>query len=76
MPLTPSPNAEAWTEFCDTVCHVCGGAKQKKTAFCRSCYFSLSRETQKTLWKRFGHGFESAYHAAKEWLIEERKART
>jgi hypothetical protein len=75
-PLTPSPNQEAWTEFMDTKCHVCGATKPHRTGFCKACYFALPKEMQSALWKRFGSGFEDAYHEAKEHLIQERRARS
>jgi hypothetical protein len=48
-------------EFLSTDCPACGGVKEKNTAFCRKCFFSLPRGLKADLWRRFGSGFEEAF---------------
>jgi hypothetical protein len=47
----------------------CGKRKKSGYAFCLDHYLDLPPAMQKALWQRFGHGFEEAYTAAKEWLL-------
>jgi hypothetical protein len=54
-------------------CAVCGRPKGPKTAFCKSCYFSLPAEVRKSLWMQVGAGFEDAYENAVAVLTEMRE---
>jgi predicted nucleic acid-binding Zn ribbon protein len=74
--LTESPRAQAWREFMDTKCPVCGGAKREKNGFCSRCYFSLPKDMQKSLWQGFGHGYEESHEECRDWLNQERRAKT
>lgn len=74
MALTESPNQQAWREFEELKCSVCGNQKAKGMSFCRKCYFSLPPEMRQALYERFGSGYEEAYHEAKDWLNGERRA--
>ena len=56
-------------QFVGTAC-VCGQVKESKHAFCFRCYRSLPPTTQRSLWKRFGQGFEDAYVRAEKVLLE------
>jgi hypothetical protein len=75
MSLSESPDLQAQRELRETVCAVCGRTKRAGNSFCTSCYMTLSDEMKDGLKRRFRAGYESAYWAAKDWLIEERKAR-
>ena len=74
MPLSETPNQQAWREFSEVKCPVCGNAKAKSQSFCRPCYFKLTVEMRTALYKRFGSGYEEAYWEAKDYLIQEQRA--
>ena len=74
MSLSESPNRQAYREFNEPRCAVCGGHKIRGQAFCRACYLSLPEVSRKGLWRRFGAGYEESYFTCKEWLSEERRA--
>ena len=59
-----------WKAFCGLRCGACGGVKRKHTAFCTACYYRLPRTLQKSLWRRFGNGFEEAYRVCSAWFPE------
>jgi hypothetical protein len=63
-------SAEIFEIFCARRCQVCGGGKRNGAAFCTWCYRELTRALQSSLWKRFGSGFEEAYHACLSWFRE------
>lgn len=46
----------------------CGKPKGKEKTFCPSCYSTLPREMQLTLYKRVGKGYEEAYQACVKHL--------
>jgi hypothetical protein len=46
------------------VCPACGGVKERRRTFCRPCYFRLTGQQQKDLYKRFGAGYAEAVRAA------------
>lgn len=48
----------------------CGRKKAKDQTFCRGCYFTLSAELQRALYRRIGHGYIEAYDASKAALRE------
>jgi hypothetical protein len=75
MPLTESPQQQAMRELGEIVCPVCGASKRRKQSFCSPCYVHLPLNMQHGLWKSFGHGYEENYHEAKDWLLQERKAK-
>lgn len=56
--------------FVGTRCEGCGQSKRKRSAFCLSCYRQLPKALKTSLWKRFGSGFEEAYHACLSWFRE------
>lgn len=64
--------ATIWATFRGTRCAVCGGRKYKHNAFCSVCYQRLPRILKKSLWKRFGEGFEEAYRVCVAWFPEHR----
>lgn len=72
--LDPNHGRSVLAIFCSTLC-VCGHKKEANTGFCRGCYFRLPREMQNALWKRFGEGFETAFHAARKFLEEAPKTK-
>ena len=59
---------EVFEAFMSTECAGCGGAKRSRNAFCIACYHRLPKALQASLWKRFGSGFEQAYHACLSWF--------
>ncbi len=61
---------EIFEAFVGKRCAGCQGVKQNRNAFCRLCYQQLPRALQRCLWKRFGEGFEEAYHACLSWFRE------
>lgn len=63
-------SAEIFEAFVGTQCAGCGGTKQKRSAFCLLCYRQLPKALKSCLWKRFGAGFEEAYHACLSWFRE------
>lgn len=74
MPLSETPDQQAWREFNEMKCAVCGQHKERFTGFCKDCYFKLDRDMRNALYNRFGNGFETAYYEAKEFLLGEKKA--
>jgi hypothetical protein len=56
--------------FAEKRCAGCGGEKQKYNAFCLPCYRQLPKALQSSLWKKFGSGFEEAYHGSLSWFRE------
>lgn len=75
MALSESLYHRALREFSGVVCPGCEGAKKPNNGFCSRCYFSLSKEMQKSLWQRFGHGYEESHDDARDWLHQERRAK-
>lgn len=63
-------SSEIFAIFAGTRCEACGGRKSRSTAFCVPCYRQLPRALKSSLWKRFGSGFEEAYHACLSWFRE------
>jgi hypothetical protein len=61
---------QIFEHFVGTVCAGCNGEKQKRNAFCLPCYRLLPKALQSSLWKRFGAGFEEAYHGCLSWFRE------
>lgn len=55
-------------------CPGCKGGKIQKMVFCRACYSRLPKPLQASLYRRYGHGFEAAYHEAIRILKPERPA--
>lgn len=47
----------------------CGRPKKEHMTFCRSCYFALSPELRKSLYRRMGVGYEEAYAEALQYLV-------
>lgn len=74
MPLSESANQQAFREFQSPVCPICEAKKQIRQSFCPACYRTLSVDMQRSLWARFGSGYEGNYQEAKDWLLAERKA--
>lgn len=56
--------------FLGITCAACKGAKRRHVAFCTLCYRQLPPALRKSLWKRFGQGFEEAYQASISWFRE------
>lgn len=56
--------------FAGTRCQGCDRQKRKHSAFCIDCYRQLPPALKSSLWKRFGQGFEEAYHACLSWFRE------
>ena len=75
MSLTQTPNQQARQELDSIKCGICGNAKVRGQSLCKVCYFKLDMPMRQTLYKSFGHGYEEAYIEAKEWLLEELKAK-
>lgn len=48
----------------------CGLPKVSGQSFCRSCYFTLPDSWRRTLYARFGSGYEQALAKAKDYLRE------
>ncbi len=63
-----APPASILQVFISNVCPACSKPKKLNTAFCKACYFGLSRQMKSALWNRFGEGFEEAYTAALSFL--------
>ena len=61
-------SSEIFAAFAGTKCAGCGEEKKKYNAFCLACYRQLPKALQSSLWKRFGEGFEEAYHACLSWF--------
>ena len=59
---------EVFADFMSTGCAGCGGVKRQRNAFCVPCYRRLPPALRQSLWKRFGSGFEQAYHACLSWF--------
>ena len=78
MALSESPRARALREFESTNCPVegCGAAKARGQSFCSRCYFSLPKEMRDALYQRFGSGYEEAHEDAREFLEQERRAKS
>jgi hypothetical protein len=74
MSLSESPNQQALREFESTTCAICRKAKKARQSFCVRCYFNLPAEMKTDLYKRFGQGYEDAYHSAKDYLLGEKRA--
>ena len=50
------------------VCRACGGPKDARFAFCRDCYYSLTPELRRNLWRPVDRGFGEAYAQAEQLL--------
>lgn len=61
-------SSEIFDAFMGTHCAGCEGRKRRHAAFCLACYGELPRALKASLWKRFGNGFEEAYHASLSWF--------
>ena len=61
---------EIFARFAGVDCEGCGGHKQTYNAFCLLCYRQLPKALQRSLWKKFGAGFEKAYHGSLSWFRE------
>lgn len=48
----------------------CGKYKKSGNSFCYGCYSSLPNNLQRSLYRRFGNGYEEAYEEAIEHLKE------
>jgi hypothetical protein len=59
---------EIFEAFMGTHCAGCNGAKRSHGAFCLPCYRLLPNALKRSLWKRFGNGFEEAYQASLSWF--------
>lgn len=59
---------EIFEIFLGTRCQGCGRAKRTHQAFCSMCYRHLPGALRKSLWKRFGNGFEEAYQGSLSWF--------
>lgn len=57
-----------WQIFVGLRCEACGGAKRKYNAFCTACYYRLPRALRRSLYQRFGEGFEEAYRVSIAWF--------
>jgi hypothetical protein len=51
----------------------CGKSKNKKWALCYSDYKVLPKQMQRDLYNNVGAGFEEAYEAAVDWLIQRKE---
>lgn len=60
--------AEIFADFSGFKCRGCGGSKRRMTAFCPICYRELPAALRRSLWKKFGAGFEEAYQACLSWF--------
>lgn len=61
-------SSEIFDAFVGKLCAGCGGTKRSRNAFCVWCYRELPAALKSSLWKRFGSGFEEAYHASLSWF--------
>lgn len=59
---------EIFEVFLGNTCQGCDGHKRRHTAFCSWCYRELPAALKSSLWKKFGSGFEEAYHACLSWF--------
>ena len=48
----------------------CGCGKRCGLAFCYKCFLKLPHELSEALYRILGHGFEEAYEAASQYLLE------
>jgi hypothetical protein len=55
-------------DFAGKLCSGCGSSKIPNHSFCRQCYMRLPLSMRKTLYARFGEGYEEAFEAARELL--------
>jgi len=46
-----------------TTC-ICGDSKQAAMSHCRDCYYALSTEQRRALYRRVGSGYAEAYSAS------------
>lgn len=68
MTFSESLVAQAYRELGETKCAACGKSKEPKKSFCASCYFSLPKQMQKSLYSVQPSQYASNYDAAKDWL--------
>jgi hypothetical protein len=52
----------------------CGARKAMSQTFCRPHYSSLPGQMRSMLYQRSGHGYEEAYTAAREYLVNVKAA--
>lgn len=64
MALTESGDRRIWREYMGLECAVCEKKKSKAQSFCSSCYYKLPEGMRKSLYRRFGDGYEEAYEEA------------
>lgn len=67
MALSRSEEQDYLDELYGRQCF-CGSRKKSSQTFCSNCYFRLPNDMRKALYRRFGHGYESAVDRAKEYL--------
>lgn len=58
---------EALKELDSTICY-CGAEKPKGRSFCRRCYFSLSPQMQRDLYKHISDGYAEIWDSARDFL--------
>jgi hypothetical protein len=63
MKVLPEKVRELAGELAGTECR-CGYKKKPRQTFCTRCYFRLTPELRRDLYRRFGDGYEEAYEAA------------
>lgn len=61
-------SSEIFAVYSGPRCEGCEGPKRCYNAFCGACYHQLPAALKSSLWKRFGSGFEEAYHASLSWF--------
>ena len=59
---------QVYSAFTSKECAGCGAAKIPFNAFCAPLLSTVAPALRQSLWKRFGQGFEQAYHACLSWF--------
>lgn len=67
--LEQFPTSQMLTSLASGVCPSCGERKNARQTFCLRCYKQLSISTQRSLYRRVGHGYEQAVLKAMDYLF-------
>jgi hypothetical protein len=68
--MTTPETKTIFQDFIGSVCASCGRAKRTKQSHCSACYKKLPRQMQLDLYRKFGYGYEAAFLASTEWLLD------
>lgn len=69
--VTPEQRLKLIQEFKGDKCQ-CGATKKERHSLCHDCFMALPQKLQVDIYKPFLGGYEEAYSAAKNYLVNVR----